>query len=359
MRGRPPRVLHALHEVAGQLSTIAEAQRALGVRSEVIVSSSHALNYKYDLNLNLNEKPTMIKAITLIANFVKCFAKYDVFHFHFGTSLLPFYLDLPILKLFRKKIVMHYWGSEVRQMDIAANYTRLAKEKFEEDNDDAKRRRIRTVSKYANALVVGDYPLLPYVPNSLVIEKSVDLTKYRFAGCGTNNDRIRIVHAPSNRKGKGTKYVLPVIRRLKEEGYNIDFVLVENKPHEEALEIYREADIVIDQLLSETYGVFAVECMALGKPVLCRIDKAFVKCYPGLPILNTNRDNLYDNVKLLIENPDLRKKLGADGRKYVRRMHDSRTIARQTIELYKCLWTRASFSSKPSKAYGTPCSLLS
>jgi len=336
------KVLHAPVNIAGQASTIAEAQRTLGIESDVLVFNQNNFNYKCDINLNLNEKTTIMKIFSIIMNFIKCAIKYDVFHFHFGNSLLPYNIDLPILKLFRKKIIMHYWGSDVRQLDIAVNYTHLnmdeLKKIYPNAADDKKRKKISKINKYVNASIVGDYYLLPYSPNSIVIKQAVDLTKIKFVGCrAQNNNTIKIVHAPSNREIKGTKYIFPVIQRLRDEGYNIDLILIENKTNEEVLEVCKEADIIIDQLLLESHGVFAIECMALGKPVLCRIDEKIMKYYPDLPILNTNPDNLYENLKLLIENPELRRELGEKGRKYVENVHDSKKIAKQLLELYKSL----------------------
>ena len=80
-----------------------------------------------------------------------------------------------------------------------------------------------------------------------------------------------------------------------------------------------------------------MEGMALGKPVLCRIDEAFVKDYQDIPLVRTDPDNIYENLKLLIENPDMRKSLGEKGRKYVEDVHDSKKIAEQLIKLYKSI----------------------
>ena len=52
------------------------------------------------------------------------------------------------------------------------------------------------------------------------------------------------------------------------EGLAVDLEIVEGLHHEEARERYRDADIVVDQLNAGWYGVFAIEAMALGKPVV-------------------------------------------------------------------------------------------
>ena len=96
------KVLHAPENIAGQASIIAKAQGALGVESDVLVFGQNVFDYKCDINLNLNTKPIIIKVPILMINFIKCLFKYDVFHFHFGASLLPYNIDLPILKIFRK-----------------------------------------------------------------------------------------------------------------------------------------------------------------------------------------------------------------------------------------------------------------
>jgi len=71
--------------------------------------------------------------------------------------------------------------------------------------------------------------------------------------------------------------------------------------------------------------------------VLCCINENFIKYYKDLPILSTNPDNLYRNLKLLIQNPNLRRELGEKGRKYVEEVHDSKKIAEQLFQLYKGL----------------------
>ena len=330
------KVLHAPHNIAGQASIIAKAQRELGIESDVLVFDQNYLNYECDINLSLSEKPKMIAKILQLINFIRCLFKYDVFHFHFTSSLLPKNLDLPILKLFGKKIVMQYWGSDIRQLDIAKKYKyHYAREmEIDPEKEECKRKKIKRINKYADMTIVGDYELSEYSPSSVVIHCAFDPTNVHSIE-NNSKEKLKIVHAPTNRIIKGTKYVLEAVEKLKNEGHDFEFVLVENKPHSEALKIFEDADIVIDQLLAGSYGLVAIECMAMGKPVLCYIREDIEKYYQNLPILNTNPDTIYDNLKLLIENPKLRKELGEKGRKYVEEVHDSRKIAMQMIELYK------------------------
>src|SRR5262249_22317500 len=67
------------------------------------------------------------------------------------------------------------------------------------------------------------------------------------------NGRITIVHAPSDGSIKGTPAILAALDALKAER-DFELILVQNLPHEEAMRVYRAADIVIDQVLAGWYG---------------------------------------------------------------------------------------------------------
>ncbi|WP_202785177.1 glycosyltransferase [Heyndrickxia sporothermodurans] len=105
--------------------------------------------------------------------------------------------------------------------------------------------------------------------------------------------------------------------------------------HKEVIKLYEEADIIIDQVLCGSYGLLSVESMALGKPVVTYIRPDLISTFPDdLPIVNANPDNLYDQVKLLLDNPILRQQLGILGRDYVSRVHDHHIIADQLLDIY-------------------------
>jgi glycosyltransferase involved in cell wall biosynthesis len=81
--------------------------------------------------------------------------------------------------------------------------------------------------------------------------------------------------------------------------------------------------------------MLALECMALGKPVLGRIDPFFVQDWTDIPVIDTNPGNLHKNLVRLISDPVLRLEIGENGRKYVEKNHDSMVIAQKLIDIYK------------------------
>ena len=200
-------------------------------------------------------------------------------------------------------------------------------------------KRNKKICKKAKGIIIHDDELIPYLPvpprNVYVVPLRVDISKFEPRYPTMNNELIRIVHAPSNKDIKGTKYIIDAIDILKKKYNNIEFILVEGKKQQEAFEIYKEADIIVDQLFLGTYGVFAIESMALGKPVVSCISETMRGRFPKeLPIVNGNMTNISEALELLINNPKLRVEKGRQGRKYVEDYHDFRIVAHVLKGIY-------------------------
>src|SRR5262249_4337442 len=134
--------------------------------------------------------------------------------------------------------------------------------------------------------------------------------------------RPLILHAPSSRRRKGTEHVIAACAEL-----DTELVLVEGLHHDEAFERYREADIVVDQLNAGWYGLFAIECMALGKPVVSFLhDEAVARTERELgervPIVSATKDDLRERLEPLVASAAERRRIGAASRAYVEQVHD-------------------------------------
>jgi len=114
------RVLHCPTNIAGHAWGYAQGLRALGVDATVLTFAKHSFGYHDDVCLNLPLGPSIWKRRwKVLRNFLNVARKYDIIHFHFGGTLLPHYLDLPLLRLLGKKMVMSYLGSDIRLAAIA------------------------------------------------------------------------------------------------------------------------------------------------------------------------------------------------------------------------------------------------
>lgn len=327
------RVFLGPHHIAGMLWEYRQGLRSIGVDAKVVIFSEHSFNYPADIEFKFtgNKYIRFLKRIPLLPKLIHDF---DVFHFVFGASILPRHLDVYILKLFGKKIVMQFVGSDIRPRKIAED---------EKLDIDKKKKTAKFWEKHADAIIsFPEYSQL-LTKKYYIVNLGYDLEYWKPftpSEFKKDNDKILIVHAPSHKGKKGAEYAIEAIDRLIKEGYKIEFKLLENLPNSEVREWVNISDIVVDQLLGGWHGAFAIESMALAKPTLCYINedwKKNVEYAKNLPLVNTTIDTIYDNLKLLIENPELRKELGEKGRKYVEEVHDSKKVAKQMIELYKSI----------------------
>jgi hypothetical protein len=151
------------------------------------------------------------------------------------------------------------------------------------------------------------------------------------------NCPIRVVHAPNHREFKGTKYLEEAIAALREEGVPIELVLVERLSNEQALEIYRSADIVFDQCLIGFHGYFALEAMALGKPVMCFIRKPeeYLLHPQECPIINTHVMTLKEDLRRLVARRDELGEIGRRGRRYVEKYFSLEAFAGRLKRAYR------------------------
>jgi glycosyltransferase involved in cell wall biosynthesis len=129
--------------------------------------------------------------------------------------------------------------------------------------------------------------------------------------------------------------VLAAVDAVRARGIPIRLDLVEGVSRDEALARCAQADIAIDQLKIGWYGGFAVEAMALGKPVLCHVQDESPGDNPfgrELGLVRTTATSLVDDLIALIEDPERRRQAGAAGRAFVERHHDPRAVARRVLD---------------------------
>ena len=313
MAERPLRVTLCPVNTAGVPWTNTQALRRRGVDARLVVFERYRLHPEADWSLDLSGS-LLRRQPAQWAAFARLLPRTDVFHFHFGLTLVPKRLQFPLLRAARKKSVMHYLGSDIR----------------------GKTPEELAYGKHADAQVVGSFDAIRWVPEAEVIPPGVDLERIRPE---PQSDRSRplIVHAPSSRRRKGTEHVLAAVA-----GLEADLELVEGLHHDEAFERYRAADIVVDQLNAGWYGLFAIEAMALGKPVVTflhdeavrRSEEAFGTT---VPIVSATAETLREALRPLVADAARRRELGAASRAYVEQVHDVEQVADRLLDLYRRL----------------------
>ncbi|OGD56667.1 hypothetical protein A2V71_03580 [Candidatus Berkelbacteria bacterium RBG_13_40_8] len=346
------KVLHAPYNCGNNPWELSRAERKLGIKSDLIVLNAGQFYKNFDQNLDIRIKNLSFLDELKRLKFLKWALKnYDVFHFNYGSSIWDYLglnlLDLPIIKNAGKKIIFTFQGDDARQKDYFVrhfgwgpypkSYSLL--DKFYDTN---KRRRIKKIDYYADAIFALNPDLMYVLPKKtkFLPYASVNISQTKSIIRKKKNPKIKIIHAPSDRTIKGTEEIIQVVKKLAYR-FPLELVLIENMPHKQAIQCYQEADIVIDQLKIGWYGGFAVEAMAMGLPVVCFLRKKdlekFVPFWREIPIVNADQEDLEEALIPLIENPNLRKKLGTKSRKFVETYHDPLKIAKQTVKIYNQL----------------------
>ncbi len=354
------KILHGMSEISGQGSYSVMGLRRLGEDATMVVWRRNPFGYPVNIDLGLDkdirENPWLLPAYILKMGFfaIKAFFTYDIFHFHFGNSLIRRGLDLFWLHLFHKRTIMEYHGDDIRYC-----YERTKPKYYPFDEfKKVDKRRMRTnnrVLRYVETIVTHDEELREHIPRKdiYITPLRVNINKFKPVYPKEDKDRVVIVHAPSSYVGKGSKYIIEAVNNLKAE-YDIEFILVENKTREEAIKIYQRADIIVDQLFAQTYGVFAIEGMLLGKPVVGYISEEIRKTFPeSMPIVSATIETIESVLEELVKDGSRRHKLGIAGRKYAEEYHDHRKIAQVQMDIYerriKPMSTLESFEYAKSK----------
>ncbi|MBD0384176.1 glycosyltransferase [Paenibacillus sp. WST5] len=335
------KVLQGTIEIANQMSLLTRGLNQTGVFAKSLTYQPNYLKYYADYEFDIQANPNserMMKDLNEIS--LKAIEHFDVFHFHFGTSLRVDHSDLPLLKEAKKAVLMHYWGSDVRMLSIARKWNPFVQVKFADE--DQIKRKLEHMGSMIDHCVVADHELYQYVKgyhkNIHFIKQTIDTDLYRpLEGFKFRKKKPVVVHAPTSPEIKGTKYILQAVEQLKET-YDFEFMLIQNKSHEEARQLYQQADIVLDELLCGSYGILALESMAMGKPLITYINEHVRETYPKeLPIVSANPDTVKEALIPLLKDWELREELGKKGRRYVQEHHEVTIIAKQFIDLYKTI----------------------
>jgi glycosyltransferase involved in cell wall biosynthesis len=307
------RVTHCPVNLAGVGWTNVEALRRRGVDARLVVFNTQPFRPdQADWNLKRPRSGLLRQQAIQWRAFAKLLPQTDIFHFYFGLTLVPKKLQFPLLKAARKKSLFHFLGADIRERP---------KEQL-------------MYGLRADARVVGSFAALRFIPyEAEVLPPGIDLSLYDPVPA-VERERVRIVHAPSNLDKKGTQYVIDACKELP-----VDLDVVHGVRNEEALERYKQADIVVDQVLRDWHGILSIESMALGKPVVTSLDEGPLRETEEhfgrkVPIVRTTKDDLVDVLRPLVESFEERKRLGEEGRAYVEEVHDVERMTDRLLDIY-------------------------
>lgn len=369
------KVLHCPDLVGGNAVQLSRAERRLGIDSRLIVFYQSPYNYPADEVL-LSSSSGIFRREVMRWKMLWRALRYDVIHYNFGQSIMPsrlaaygslaqqypawiryvyrYYVtlfelfDVRLLKWLGKAVIVSFQGDDARQGDYCRNHFAITfANEVEPDyytaiSDQVKRERIEVFSAYADRIYALNPDLLRVLPDraEFLPYSCVDVLDWKPVSSPVGARPV-LLHAPSHRGVKGTRYILQAVERLAEEGIEFEFILVEGMTNREARTCYEKADLLVDQLLAGWYGGLAVELMALGKPVIAYLREEDLDFIPDemrrdLPVIQASPDSIYEVIRyFLTEGREELALLGVKSRAFVEKWHDPLTVAQRVMQEYQ------------------------
>jgi glycosyltransferase involved in cell wall biosynthesis len=349
-RGEKPRILWGTTPIANLRNSVL-ADRLYGYESESLVYRVYRPSERGAFD-RVWEPFGCVRGLRQLGPYLAFLwagLRYDVFCFYFDGGLLgetPFWrVELPLLRLAGKKIVVWPYGGDARLPARTRArggwnaYTDVPRGGEDRDEADVQAR-LDEFGRWAH-VVLGCADLVEDLPRlDGVLPYPFDLRGWD-AVDSPDDGVVRVVHAPNHPHYKGTRFLLQAVERLQGERLPVELVLVQGKPNDEARREYGRADVVADQFLIGAYALFAIEGMALGKPVLCRLDPELARHHPewsDCPIVSADPESLEAELRRLVEDPERRRNLGSRGPEYVRAVHSLEAVGARLDEIYRRLW---------------------
>jgi hypothetical protein len=165
---------------------------------------------------------------------------------------------------------------------------------------------------------------------------------------------VRLYHAVGHRAErtrsdgvniKSSHIYLPLIERLRSEGYQLELIEPEGIPNKEVRYLQAQADIFLEMLTFGWFGANAREAMMLGKPVICFLRPEWLESarreipdyIDELPIISATPQTVETVLRDLIKNKEKRLEIGRRSRKFAVKWHSAEAGAHRFDQIYSQL----------------------
>jgi glycosyltransferase involved in cell wall biosynthesis len=354
---RPPRIWHGpnpLHSIRYMVA----ADRLAGYPSRSVVLTEKQVKYdlvtRGDFDVVVRSETTpwqdlhWLALIDLLLRGDVWVAFFDGLFFNVADRRKN-ELAFRLLRAAGIRIVVTAHGSDIIRLDVPpTRYDWIARMQKDYPTWDfaaqtpVSKTRIDHFCRHSDLVLPGDSIMARLIPrNDLLIKVyPIDTDELRPVD-PPPHESVKIIHAPNHRYVKGTDFLMAAIDRLTAKGFRCELVLIEGVARSEALRRFAEADIIADQFCMGGWAQFALEGMALGKPVLTYLDREHLESPQfNLPVVNTTPENLPEVLAVLIELEELRRRLGTASRTAVERYQSIPAMGEVWDRIYRHVWWR-------------------
>lgn len=148
-----------------------------------------------------------------------------------------------------------------------------------------------------------------------------------------HSDSMKIFHSSNHDALKGTWFLERAVRRLQSQGCNIELQIARGWSNDDVRKCLTTwADVHVDQLIMDGWGMSALEGLSSGIPVIANLQRSdewrLFRRYSFMdecPIVSADPESIEEVLLTLYLNPIQRRRLGELGRNYVMRRHSLRS----------------------------------
>lgn len=254
--------------------------------------------------------------------FIIALFRYDVLYFIAGETLLTRKLlawELKWYKKRRKKIIMHFVGSDIRNEHYTKYKNTHIEQYFEGKLADMPPKQTEWQKKlcaialqYADLILVstpdlleffGDHSKVKHFPVMLDTQdidnqiKNTPPQKYP-----QRDDKIRVVHSPSNISLKGTQYIDKIMQKICTKYTDIEYINTSRPEYKDTshplcavsrytlLQLLQKSDILIDQIVIGWYGLQSIEGIYCENEVIVWIEPHLRQYLPNNHVFYTGEE---------------------------------------------------------------------
>lgn len=217
------------------------------------------------------------------------------------------------------------------------------------------------------SLVIAQYPER-YYPNARVVPNFVPQDDDLYQPLKNENHKWDIFYSSTQKCGafearwdtKGMPETEKMLANLaKRTGCSIKTASF--APFAEVMKYKRQSRIVLDDLTTGSYHLTGLEGLAMGKPVLSRMDQrtsTLMQYFSGtleIPHINTCFEDAETILEYLLENQDTSEEIGAHGRSWLQKYWSDKKMVGYYEKVYQDLAKNPSLISRqPELQISTP-----
>jgi glycosyltransferase involved in cell wall biosynthesis len=386
------RVFIGLTEVSGYFSRLRQGFEQLGIEAVHVPLQAHKFAYstvnsgpipvrlaQYAVSRRVASSESLFPVrlywlgmviFTRLFLFVWALIRFDAYVLGAGSSFFSF-VELPLLKILKKKVIYTLHGTDARppyidgffdpaqygissdaELIVPASQSHMyLAHKFAASHQVVaikRKKQVKIIEDNVRAVICGsgyshflEKPFVNFYVIGLPLDMEGQLTADT-SSCGVDKEkRVRILHAPSEQKGKGSVQIRAVIDNLKKKGLPIEYSEISGRPNSEVLIEIGKCDLVIDQLYSDSpMAGFASEAAFLGKPAIVSgyysihvASHVPVDAMPPTAFCLPN--DLEGTVQRLVSDHIERESLGRVAHEFVSERWSAKAVASKFVRLFE------------------------